>query len=108
MFSKFDGIRDAVELSLVEVSPKLSQMQYEKLSGHPALTTNEHSKCDSYMQCRSTYGPKVSWYHSLQQVPRGFTFYIAHEFFDALPIHKFQVSNHIIFSFLTIVCPLLI
>ena len=33
MFSQFEAIRDVVSVHLVEVSPKLSQMQKEKLSG---------------------------------------------------------------------------
>ena len=33
MFSQFEAIRDVISVHLVEVSPKLSQMQKEKLSG---------------------------------------------------------------------------
>lgn len=35
-------------------------------------------------------GLKISWYNRLQDVPRQFSLYLAHEFFDALPIHKYQ------------------
>ena len=34
----------------------------------------------------------VVWHDSIKDVPRGrMTFYVAHEFFDALPLHQFQV-----------------
>ena len=115
VFARFEGIRDAVSLHMVEVSPKLSEMQQEKLSGVPTsqpdssstdsqpsrlgqsqstVTSNEESSSDlkCYRSCRSKHGPPVSWYRRVQDVPRGFSFYLAHEFFDALPIHKFQVG----------------
>ena len=86
---------------MVEVSPKLSEMQQEKLTGVPIqenteAESQEESKDRSthyYRHCTSKYGPKVYWYDNLKKVPEGFTYFIAHEFFDALPIHKFQVST---------------
>ena len=116
VFAKFEGIRDAVSLHMVEVSPKLSEMQQEKLSGIPASPHNPDAKegqpsmtsenqssitdgetmasSDShYRSCQSKHGVPVSWYRSLQDVPRGFSFFVAHEFFDALPVHKFQVGE---------------
>lgn len=36
-------------------------------------------------------GNQVKWHSSLHDVPQGLpTLYIAHEFFDALPVHQFQ------------------
>lgn len=35
-------------------------------------------------------GIPISWYRDLQDVPKGYSFYLAHEFFDVLPVHKFQ------------------
>ena len=38
----------------------------------------------------SKFGPPVRWYRDLESVPRGcFSFLLAHEFLDALPVHKF-------------------
>ena len=34
----------------------------------------------------------MTWYQALEELPEksGFNAFVAHEFFDALPIHKFQ------------------
>ena len=39
------------------------------------------------------YGQHVYWYPRVEDVPKGFTFYLAHEFFDALPINKFTKTE---------------
>lgn len=35
-------------------------------------------------------GIQVHWYKQFKDVPDGFSLILAHEFFDALPIHKFH------------------
>jgi len=35
----------------------------------------------------------VFWYRDVESLPKGFHLYIAHEFFDALPVHKLQKVN---------------
>lgn len=44
----------------------------------------------AYMKGVSKTGIPIFWYRDIQDVPPGYSFYLAHEFFDALPIHKFQ------------------
>jgi len=44
-----------------------------------------------YMKGETQEGLPIFWYRSLLDVPRGFSCLLAHEFFDALPIHKFKV-----------------
>lgn len=93
VFMQFPGIKDAVSLHLVEVSPFLSQMQYDKLAHADKLTANScHATSDGcYQSCVSRYNNiTVNWYKQLSDVPKARSFYVAHEFFDALPIHKFQ------------------
>jgi SAM-dependent MidA family methyltransferase len=39
-------------------------------------------------------GLQVSWHRSLEEVPRDApAIFIAHEFFDALPVHQFQKTE---------------
>ncbi|XP_072032555.1 protein arginine methyltransferase NDUFAF7, mitochondrial-like isoform X2 [Amphiura filiformis] len=90
--------KDAVSLHLVEVSPKMSAMQEAKLTG---AATSEGSDAETnpnmdgipYRTAISQTGVPVSWYTHISQVPKGFSCFIAHEFFDALPVHKFQKTD---------------
>ncbi|XP_077443551.1 protein arginine methyltransferase NDUFAF7, mitochondrial isoform X2 [Stigmatopora argus] len=78
----------SVSLHLVEVSPLLSGLQAQTLLG----TDQEQIRDDApvYKSGRTQAGTPVSWYRRLDDVPPGFGVFLAHEFFDALPIHKFQ------------------
>lgn len=38
----------------------------------------------------SSSGSPIFWYRHLSLVPKAFTIFLAHEFFDVLPIHKMQ------------------
>lgn len=62
------GFAQALQVHLVEISPKLRKIQTETLknSGH-----------------------SIHWHTQLDGVPDGPAIFIANEFFDALPIHQF-------------------
>ncbi|XP_071795562.1 protein arginine methyltransferase NDUFAF7, mitochondrial-like isoform X1 [Asterias amurensis] len=99
VFKQFQHITgDLLSLHLVEVSPKMSQLQEEKLTGRPGSRDASSKVEDSteekaYKSVQSKTGVPVSWYRRLQDVPKGTSCFVAHEFFDALPIHKFQRTN---------------
>ncbi|XP_054678773.1 protein arginine methyltransferase NDUFAF7, mitochondrial isoform X2 [Grus americana] len=77
-----------VSIHLVEVSPKLSETQALMLTGGKVQSNPEDMS--AYMKGVSKTGIPIFWYRDIQDVPPGYSFYLAHEFFDALPIHKFQ------------------
>ncbi|KFP23663.1 NADH dehydrogenase [ubiquinone] complex I, assembly factor 7, partial [Colius striatus] len=77
-----------ISVHLVEVSPKLSKIQALTLTGRKAQLNSKDKS--AYMQGLSNTGIPIFWYRDIQDVPAGYSFYLAHEFFDALPIHKFQ------------------
>ncbi|CAJ1077683.1 protein arginine methyltransferase NDUFAF7%2C mitochondrial isoform X1 [Xyrichtys novacula] len=79
----------SVSLHLVEVSPALSRIQAQNLTGDQ----NQEADIEDepvYRRGETATGLPVSWYLRLEDVPAGFSIFLAHEFFDALPIHKFQ------------------
>ncbi|XP_035416803.1 protein arginine methyltransferase NDUFAF7, mitochondrial isoform X2 [Cygnus atratus] len=77
-----------VSIHLVEVSPKLSESQAQMLTGGKVQSNSEDEA--AYMKGISKTGIPIYWYRGIQDVPQGYSFYLAHEFLDALPIHKFQ------------------
>lgn len=102
VFSKFPDLQKAVSLHLVEISPQLSKMQRKKLAGgkNPIKDDPSNKKfkevsnsdsCMFYESCVSHHRINVHWYKQLRDVPSGPMFLVAHEFLDALPVHKFQV-----------------
>ncbi|XP_077594754.1 protein arginine methyltransferase NDUFAF7, mitochondrial isoform X2 [Stigmatopora nigra] len=82
----------SVSLHLVEVSPLLSGLQAQTLLGTEPDRAADRIRDDTpiYRSGRTRAGTPVSWYRRLDDVPPGFSIFLAHEFFDALPIHKFQ------------------
>ncbi|XP_033221603.1 protein arginine methyltransferase NDUFAF7 homolog, mitochondrial [Belonocnema kinseyi] len=89
---------EKVSLHLVEISPILSAIQAKKLcisseEVTPEINSRERNAIGHYRHGVTEDGVKVFWYYSVKDVPRGFSIFIAHEFFDALPIHKFQKTN---------------
>lgn len=81
-------------IHLVELSPYLSTMQAQKM----CYTSTEHAPEDGaafYRFGETLSGVKVFWYHRIEDVPKEFSILIAHEFFDALPIHKLQRDGNV-------------
>lgn len=141
----------SVSLHLVEVSPALSQLQAQNLTGSRSWEADPEDKL-VYRRGETTAGLPVSWYRRLDDVPTGtqhldtglikqvgnlwfganvsyigqwssiwderkeetpvwlvifffpsgFSIFLAHEFFDALPIHKFQVDFKATKSYITL------
>ncbi|KAF7287641.1 hypothetical protein GWI33_005990 [Rhynchophorus ferrugineus] len=87
VFSHFKALHQ-VSLHLVEVSPVLSEVQGKKLCSQSYLTNNYNNPI--FRKGISHQGIPVHWYKQFKDVPDGFSLIIAHEFFDALPIHKFH------------------
>lgn len=66
-------------------------MQHAKLCQTGAL----NEKLPNLKNTMTRYNIPVSWHNDIQLVPKDFTFFIAHEFFDALPIHVFLKNEEI-------------
>ncbi|XP_050948083.1 protein arginine methyltransferase NDUFAF7, mitochondrial [Labeo rohita] len=90
VFSQLKAVLGETDISvhLVEVSPKLGQFQAECLTGDKTQTCNDDQP--AYRSGTTRTGLPIYWYRRIEDVPRGFSVFLAHEFFDALPIHKFQ------------------
>lgn len=86
VLTKLGCHKENTQIHLIEISPHLKQIQTQTLCG---LINSKSS--DKLRQ--SKFGPLVSWYNNIDDIPisNGFEVYIANEFLDALPIHKFQV-----------------
>ena len=79
---------DKVSVHLVEASENMSKIQEAMLCGY--FHGHSESNGDSVShKAISKQGNEVNWYKDILQVPKGFTFFLAHEFFDAMPIHQF-------------------
>ncbi|WOL02986.1 NADH dehydrogenase [Canna indica] len=87
--SKFSNFSKSLNIHMVECSPALQKVQYS------ALKCVEATNDDSSTGTISTLsGNPISWHASLEQVPNGLpTIIIAHEFYDALPVHQFQKTS---------------
>ncbi|KAK9807683.1 hypothetical protein WJX72_005978 [[Myrmecia] bisecta] len=91
----FQQFAKAVHVDLVEVSTAMRDLQWgtlrceERLLGDvgPSLLGQDpHPTAVSAIS-----GAQVRWHHSLDEVPSDApAIYLAHEFFDALPVHQFQ------------------
>ncbi|XP_050682841.1 protein arginine methyltransferase NDUFAF7, mitochondrial isoform X2 [Leptidea sinapis] len=80
-----------LSLHLVEISSTMQLVQANRLCA-------KHNECDIESpynrEGQTVSGIKIYWYNDLKKVPLNFSWYIAHEFFDVLPIHKFEHTEN--------------
>nr|XP_026492517.1 protein arginine methyltransferase NDUFAF7 homolog, mitochondrial [Vanessa tameamea] len=80
-----------LSLHLVEISSTMQLFQANRL----CATHRETDLSLPYnYEGETVSGIKVYWYNDLKKVPNNFSWYIAHEFFDVLPIHKFEKTEN--------------
>lgn len=91
VLTKFE-IQQNMSVHLVEVSPYLAKAQ----AGRLCYQQSEHSDGAEkfYMQGETISGIPIYWYHRLEDVPQEFSIILAHEFYDAMPIHKLQKMDN--------------
>ncbi|XP_052198121.1 uncharacterized protein LOC127805005 [Diospyros lotus] len=89
--SKFKNFRDSMHIHMVECSPTLQKVQYSNLQ----CVDEDISNMNIEKRTISTLvGTPISWHATLEEVPTGVpTIIIAHEFYDALPVHQFQKTS---------------
>lgn len=93
VFSHFQ-LSDKISLHLVEISPFLSKLQALRLCEKGWEVTPDPTKeINFYREGISSGGVKIFWYNRLEDVPKEFSMVVAHEFFDALPVHKFERNS---------------
>ena len=111
--ASFTEFNKAVEVHLVEVSAQLAQTQGENLTDtatslgkqqgehalhefsvdSPPSVAGWPSTADSSRN-HTKWGPQVHWHADLSEVPQDApSLFLAHEFFDALPVHQFRKTE---------------
>ncbi|TWU74776.1 hypothetical protein ED733_006043 [Metarhizium rileyi] len=88
---RFPAMSESIEsVFMVEASPELQQKQRNLLCGSDTPSDGREAECRSITR---HLGKPIVWAESLRSIPvesNKVPFIVAHEFFDALPIHCFQ------------------
>ncbi|KAI2475797.1 Methyltransf-28 multi-domain protein [Pyrenophora tritici-repentis] len=105
--SSFKGFTKSIEaIYLIEASPYLQKQQAKLLSGTEDLKKNDIGFA---APCKYIPGCQIQWCEDIRLVLKENTaspFILAHEFFDALPIHVFQnIANSSLPASSTIITP---
>lgn len=83
-----------ISIHLVELSSELSQLQEERLCATNSPCIDAAENRDYYKKNVTKDGISVFWYRHLTSIPKAFTMFLANEFFDALPVHKFRKTDN--------------
>ncbi|GAV69810.1 Methyltransf_28 domain-containing protein [Cephalotus follicularis] len=89
--SKFKNFTESLHIHMIECSPALQKLQHHNLKCADEDSPRENVEKRTIS---ALAGTPVSWHTALEQVPSGLpTIIIAHEFYDALPVHQFQRAS---------------
>ncbi|CAA7397235.1 unnamed protein product [Spirodela intermedia] len=89
--SKFEAFTKSLRIHLVECSPTLQKLQSEALK---CLDEGNTTGSSTKSAISSLIEAPITWHSAFDQVPSGVpTIVIAHEFYDALPVHQFQRAS---------------
>ncbi|XP_020597293.1 protein arginine methyltransferase NDUFAF7, mitochondrial isoform X2 [Phalaenopsis equestris] len=89
--SKFVDFSKSLDIHLVECSPTLQKLQYNTLKCIDEAISGDNT---AKRITTTLTGAPILWHADLEEVPSGLpTIIIAHEFYDALPIHQFQRTS---------------
>ncbi|XP_071038528.1 protein arginine methyltransferase NDUFAF7, mitochondrial isoform X2 [Parasteatoda tepidariorum] len=91
VFTRLTTSNVSLSVHFIEASPYLCNVQRSKLCPNVEVSEEDglHNKT-----LETKYKVPLTWHHHLESVPEGFSLFLAHEFFDALPIHKFQKTEN--------------
>ncbi|KRY66772.1 NADH dehydrogenase [ubiquinone] complex I, assembly factor 7 [Trichinella pseudospiralis] len=83
-----------ISVHLVEISDKLARQQEQLLCPESTSASRMDSigKTACYKKRYTSSGIPLHWHRDVEDLPKAFSLVIAQEFFDAMPIHKFQHS----------------
>ncbi|KAI8093839.1 S-adenosyl-L-methionine-dependent methyltransferase [Halteromyces radiatus] len=86
-------------IHLIEASPGLRKMQRANLvqgsldTDVKRIETKETAGMNPTESISTQDGIKISWHDGIELVPEQWSFIMAHEFFDALPVHSFEKTS---------------
>lgn len=84
----------ALSINLVEVSPVLRSIQMKNLGVSVMDETHSTHQMGDQVKAHTAAGIPVTWHRSMDSIEYsdGPVLYLAHEFFDALPVNQFQLT----------------
>lgn len=88
--------KNSIDLSIhmVEISNKYSFKQANNLGCSHLESKMDHNYFQRGKTSNEYASKDIFWYYNLDHIPKNtFSFIVAQEFFDALPVHKFRVNK---------------
>ncbi|CAG8730281.1 6734_t:CDS:2, partial [Acaulospora morrowiae] len=83
-YETIDGVH------LIEISPGMRRIQRLKLCGNAENVRKDNVEVVS----RESDGLKFFWRDSIEEIPGRWSIIVSHEFFDAMPIHRFELKKN--------------